>query len=466
MTPRRARSIALVCATLSACRPAVLAGVVSDPLGARDASLDDDDAAILDVSAEGADRADAAASVDLAPDEPPRCAPDEVICDGRCARLDTAENCGRCGMRCAEGDACTAAGCGRDFRDVAVGDSHVCVVRVSGAAECMNWNSYGQLGDGTTMTRMDLRPVLNLRDAASIAAGQLHTCALRDGGGQVLCWGYNNTGQLGDGTLRDSPIPTEVQGFGRARGLGVGTYFSCAIKDTGEVFCWGANRDGALGTGDARRRLFPERGALGLTGVSMLGCGEQHACAVQDRTVWCWGNDERGQLGQGRAGSTTLMPVRVIERDHVLEVGCGATHTCARDEAGFVWCWGSNNVGELGDPFRAPSATPLRVAGIENVRQLAVAPGRNFSCALDGDGRVWCWGDNSLGQLGRGYATPLNMPEAPGVVALGEHRVRAVRAGGSQACAITDGGRSLWCWGHNGLGSGWGPTPVLVESSR
>lgn len=458
---RASRLGVIACLWISSlgCRPAVLVGVVSDPVAAPDATGVDADTRI---GADVVDVADVAAEV--AADEPRTCASGEALCDGRCVRTATSvEHCGACEASCAAGDTCVGGECGQALRDVAVGDSHVCVVRVSGAVECANWNTYGQLGDGTTMSRREFREVSNLRDAADVAAGQLHTCALRNGGGQVECWGYNNTGQLGDGTLRDSAVPTEVRGLGLVRGLGVGLYFSCAIKSAGEVFCWGANVRGMLGTNDMMRRIFPERGALGLTRVSVLGCGEQHACAVQDREVWCWGDDEWGQLGRGRVGAPSLVPVRVIELGGVQEVGCGASHTCGRDELGFVWCWGSNNNGELGDPARAPSATPLRVAGLENIRQLAVAPGRNFSCALDGVGRVWCWGDNSLGQLGRGYITPSNMPEAPGVVALGEHRVRRVRAGGSQACAITDAGRSLWCWGHNGLGEGWGPTPVQVE---
>lgn len=442
---------------LAGCRPSVLVGVVSDPVAAHDAALDAD-------GSDGVDGGDA--RTDAVTEVPPRCGEREMLCSGRCVLTDTSiEHCGACGVRCAEGDVCNGGECGRAIRDVAVGDSHVCVVRASGAVECMNWNAYGQLGDGTTMSRRDLRPVLNLRDAAEVAAGQLHTCAVRVGGGQVVCWGYNNAGQLGDGSLADHALLTEVRGLGLVRGLGVGTFFSCAIKTSGQVFCWGANADGALGTGDTMRRVFPERGAVGLERVTRLGCGEQHACAVQDGHVWCWGHNEWGQLGNGRTGAGSNVPVEVIERSAVREVGCGASHTCALDESGRVWCWGSNFNGELGDPVHAPSATPLPVAGLANIRQLAVAPGRGFSCALDGDGLVWCWGDNSIGQLGRGAVTPTGMPQAPSVVDLGGRRVRRVSAGGSQACAVTDGGREVYCWGHDGYMSGWGPRPVRVETN-
>jgi alpha-tubulin suppressor-like RCC1 family protein len=96
---------------------------------------------------------------------------------------------------------------------VVTGWNHTCAVMGNGEVKCWGWNYYGQLGDETKATQS--RPV-NVRrlmeDAADVALGLAHTCAVTAAGG-VKCWGANSSGQLGDGTNLDSIVPLSIVGL-------------------------------------------------------------------------------------------------------------------------------------------------------------------------------------------------------------------------------------------------------------
>lgn len=141
-----------------------------------------------------------------------------------------------------------------DIVQVETGLSHNCARRLEGEALCWGSNEFGQIGDGTdASTGVDARhspvPVTSLTNAIDIAAGSGHTCAIRDGG-QVLCWGKNDLGQLGNGTTTPSNVPVEVPGLDDAVQVSVGLgEHACALRRSGELVCWGRNDFGQLGDG-------------------------------------------------------------------------------------------------------------------------------------------------------------------------------------------------------------------------
>ena len=140
---------------------------------------------------------------------------------------------------------------GTDRTAVAItaGDYHTCAILDDGSVSCWGYNSYGQLGDGTTTQRTTPTQTSSLgtdRTAVAITAGDYHTCAILDDG-SVSCWGYNDYGQLGDGTTTDRNTPTQTSSLGTDRtavAISAGRYHTCAILDDGSVSCWGYNNYG------------------------------------------------------------------------------------------------------------------------------------------------------------------------------------------------------------------------------
>jgi alpha-tubulin suppressor-like RCC1 family protein len=195
--------------------------------------------------------------------------------------------------------------------ELTAGSGHTCGRAVNGAASCWGYNGVGQLGDGTFTV---IRPapylsVLGLHDAVEVAAGAYHTCA-RHADATVSCWGYNNYGQLGNGTTTTSYVPTLVVGIDDAVELTAGLTHTCARHANGSVSCWGANHIGQLGDGTWTRSLVPTQ-AVGINDAVQLAAGEYHTCALHaDTTVSCWGANASGQLGVG--GGNRGTPTKVI----------------------------------------------------------------------------------------------------------------------------------------------------------
>ena len=129
----------------------------------------------------------------------------------------------------------------------------------------------------------------------AIAAGDSHTCMIREPDGSIWCWGRNNQGQLGNGSIVDSTLPVEVPGLSGARSVVAGREFTCALVGE-EVLCWGANDSGQLGDNSNTPSRDPIA-VQGLTGATALAAGGEHTCAIVGGGVQCWGDNEAGQLG-------------------------------------------------------------------------------------------------------------------------------------------------------------------------
>ncbi|MBK8050715.1 MAG: hypothetical protein IPK16_28565 [Anaerolineales bacterium] len=124
---------------------------------------------------------------------------------------------------------------------VTVGLGHSCALLTNGTAACWGDNTFGQLGDGTTVSRQAPAPVAGLTNIIALAAGYQHTCALLQGG-SVRCWGYNETQQLGDNTNVNRSLPTQVVGLtGGVAAIAGGGAHTCALLITGSIVCWGDN---------------------------------------------------------------------------------------------------------------------------------------------------------------------------------------------------------------------------------
>lgn len=166
-------------------------------------------------------------------------------------------------------------------------ESHACAVMESGQVRCWGAGSVGQLGDGARDARRTSVHVEGITDARQLALGTHHSCALHETGA-VSCWGYNVQGQLGDGSRRSvSASPVEAVGVTDAASMHAGEYHSCALTRDGRAVCWGSHI--ARGIED---ETDPLPAYLDLPGKRLvaLSLGGGHTCALDESgDLWCGG---------------------------------------------------------------------------------------------------------------------------------------------------------------------------------
>jgi hypothetical protein len=241
---------------------------------------------------------------------------------------------------------------------------------------------------------IDLQPhqiFFSIEGTPQIHAGNRHTCALNTAG-QAYCWGWNTYGQLGDGTTCGRYTPTAVSGSLTFAQLGTRGLHTCALTPSGQAYCWGHNADGQLGDGTTTGRYTPTAVSGGLT-FAQLGAGLYHICGVgPSGSANCWGSNSFGQLGDG----TTIQrraPAMVGGGFAFAQVTGGGTFTWALTGAGAAYCWGRNNAGQLGDGTQTDRHVPSPVAG--GLAFAQISAGSDYACARTARQAGYCWGSNS-----------------------------------------------------------------------
>jgi len=316
---------------------------------------------------------------------------------------------------------------------VAAGNRHSLALGSDGNAYAWGSNRYGQLADGSTTDRTT--PVLVSAGAVpsgvtltQVAAGGLHSLAVGSDG-NVYAWGYNSSGQLGDGSTTDRTTPVLVSGGAMPSAVtptqvAAGWSHSLAVGADDKVYAWGDNSSGGLGDGSATDRTTPVLVSVGdvPSGVTLtqVAAGAYYSLAVgSDGNAYAWGYNSSGQLGDGSTTDRTT-PVLVSVGDvpsavTLTQVAAGTAHSLAVGSNGNAYAWGDNNSGGLGDGSTTDSPVPLRVSvgavpsGVTLIQALA---GSLDSMALGSDGRMYGWGDNGYGQLGDGSTVQRVTPVA------------------------------------------------------
>lgn len=388
---------------------------------------------------------------------------------------------------------------------VRAGDVHACVLLSTGddvfggeetRARCWGGNPNDQLARVASPGVGELWWYANWDDRGPFDVGAAHACVMdpesRGDGPELTCWGNNEGGQLGvdpDDTI-EGVVRSSI-GFSDAlASMGLGGLHGC-IAGSDAVICFGDARWGQLGEPDAECCGPRSVNGGGWDGADVVGfrlaAGTRHNCAIaleEDGVgpLRCWGHAGFGQVGP-TPEPTEVSPAPYPVLPAVRAVAAGPHHTCVIDESRAVLCFGRNARGELGVGDESDRVEPTTVAlGAEAAAIFAggesgldfggdldvVTPGAAHSCALDAEGRAYCWGDNSAGQLG----LPAGPPELVPVAVHPDLRFASLALGGRFTCGATLDHRVL-CWGANDLGqlgrTGEGshePTevPIFTES--
>lgn len=278
-----------------------------------------------------------------------------------------------------------------------------------------------------------------------MAGGFLYTCGT-DSAGAAHCWGAGRRGQLGDGNQATSTVPTTVSGalVFSALSAANGGDLACGISASA-LYCWGTGYFGQPGNGStAQIAPAPYRVSPTQT-FTASAVGQVHACALDNAgAAFCWGANDVGQVGDGTLTDRTV-PVAALGGGSYTQIVAGAAHTCALDASGVAFCWGAP--GQIGrtSASAADQATPGAVAGAQ--RFVQIAAGASHTCGIDNTGQTWCWGDNSRYQFGDGTVASSQLP----VLVAGLQPFAQSTAGGAHTCGVTAAG-AVWCWGADTFG--------------
>jgi len=360
------------------------------------------------------------------------------------------------------------------------GFRHSCAV-VGDRVKCWGIAHYAMVGESDTAVHVDPPAfVPGLQNVTSLACGRVHTCAIVNGG-EVFCWGHNDNGELGDGTIEHKAVPTRVPGLvGRAVSVRMGEVFACAVVETPpmnvhRVFCWGDNR---LIQFKSRPRFTQPvliNGQRDVVEISQLELGQHHGCILVEkpgpRHVRCWGDNQVGQLGNARRFNSASM-TRVVKSAAYKFTRISSM--CGFLPAKGIMCWGPQR--NFSDPDsqldtiinRRPVAWPgfQKFKYLDKARMCAIIvetegnkhqkPPRSSSAPVVNNKRkVVCYGPNYEGQLGDG-STNTRFPDYPGEV-LGlpaDMEPVEVSEGLEFRCVLMRNATAsdVYCWGSNSGG--------------
>ena len=308
--------------------------------------------------------------------------------------------------------------------NLVAGSNHTCVPS-GGNVYCWGDNTNGQIGIGTSGNLAHSpQQVLGLSSAGYLAAGDGFTCVSTTGvQEEVHCWGRNDFGQLGQGTSNptaDTNQPgAKVDGIPTQQLYGISAGYTHACLGVGGVdalYCWGNNDEGQLGTGTQGGFSSSAEVATVMNGVIPydVTAGGWHTCtSVSGSGVRCWGSNSFGQVGSTAAGTPVLVATDPSAGSLQLDTASAAgQHTCAVNAStNDLYCWGANNVGQLGVNSTAQFVDTATKVANSLTGYLAVAgglpgsdtvspPSAGHTCARTLTGDVYCWGANASGQLG------------------------------------------------------------------
>lgn len=380
-------------------------------------------------------------------------------------------------------------------RNLSAGYDHNCAINVAGNAFCWGWNGVGVIGDNsiinkTSPTAVNTTGVLSGLKIKAISAGFYHTCVIASDD-NAYCWGWNNDGQLGNGSVTQSLVPVAVNRSGLLNGLKIkaistGYNFTCAIASDDNAYCWGWNGNGTLGNDTITASPVPLPVAVHKTGslsgltVKAITTGFTHACLIaSNNRSYCWGANDKGQLGDntsvGKFSPTLVNDNNELSGLTIKNIDAGGKYTCAIASNEKAYCWGLSESGVLGDgnvnQHNNLRPTAVSTTGVLNglsIKYISTATANStqlHTCAIASNNKAYCWGYNGSGELGDNTNNSNAFPvEVYSTGALNGVLLKSIEVNPSGGTCALDSTNKVFCWGvgTNGeLGRG-SITPSIV----
>jgi len=328
---------------------------------------------------------------------------------------------------------------GKTVKSISAGGEHTCAIASDNQAYCWGNNINGQFGDGNTGTTSNVPVAVSTsgsfsgKTVLSISAGVEHTCAVASDN-NAYCWGFGGSGRLGDGSSSVNTTPDPVDTSGALSGKTIQSvssayYHTCAVASDARAYCWGDNADGQIGDGTSTQVnespvVVGSSGAMSGKTILTISSSAYHSCVTAtDGKAYCWGYDDYGQLGDGNIDYGPQPIPTAVDVSGAMggkafkSVKTGHEHTCGVASDDNLYCWGRNNLGQLGNgntgtdqSFPVAVSTSGSLSG-KTIKSLANY--KRHTCAIASDNQAYCWGLNDFGQIGNGNTgTNSNVPLA------------------------------------------------------
>ncbi len=341
------------------------------------------------------------------------------------------------------------------FTMVSNGAGHICGLTANHKVYCWGGNQNGQLGIGSIESKKFPTLVIGNHDFININLDYYSTCALTVNH-EVYCWGSNGNGELGDGSTQDKYEPTRVSSNLKFSSIVAKGRHACAIAlDSKDTYCWGSNKFGQVGINNTVLSILkPEPIDQSKSGqFKSLSLGNEFSCGIATSgDSYCWGYGGSGQLGHGEGvfnDGYVESPIMVNQKisGPFKEISSGLRSSCGIAISGYSYCWGLNNYGELGIENYSivlwyPEAKILTPSSSFKL----ISSGWVFNCGISDNDKSYCWGSNEYGQLGNdSRVSSLTPVEVSGSA---KYKFTSISSGMYSACAISA-DNITYCWGDN-----------------
>lgn len=306
------------------------------------------------------------------------------------------------------------------WKQVASGDQFVVALRSDGTLWSWGLNQVGQLGDGTTTNRAAPAKIGTATDWVFVAAGKRHAFAINNKG-VLFGWGGNFNGQLGDSTTVSRLVPTLITGFAPApkgvtitnktwKTVAAGDTHTLGIDTDNGLYGWGGNASGQIGNNSSADAALPTK--IGASVWASVSAGSAHSTGIRtDGTLFAWGSNSNGQVGNV-AMQDVQVPAQITTANNWAVVSAGAFHTMATRTDGSLWGWGANGDSQLGNGGQIDAFVPAKIGKVSNWN--TVSAGAGHTMGIQNDNTLWGWGRNLSGQVGNGKLVtepePVNIP--------------------------------------------------------
>jgi len=332
----------------------------------------------------------------------------------------------------------------------------------------------GQLGSDNPSASLNPLPVRDwnnknvpLIEAKQITAGNHHACALLKNG-KAFCWGDNTFGQIGNDTGDDTRVSMVMENekapkaFEGIQSIIAGGNSTCLIaKEDQSLFCFGEKYGSKNKINWIPEKIDISGRIETLTEIKQVSLGDGFGCALSRSQVYCWGKNDHKQLGHSyhEIGTTKASPVEVhypkkSPLSKIESIAAGDKHACAlHREEGTVFCWGDNSFGQLGtnSSHGLPEQVAVSSSNFSVKRVKTIAAGRERNCIISSKDELFCWGNGAFGILGNSLAIsnyPERVKDSNNDMLNGS---TAVSIGYDHSCVIGT-NKKLFCFGLNQYG--------------